>query len=155
MRYAMRRSEKSSLSALIWISACSTVSHIPLLPYSIQKLNTIDCQSKDHYPTSIGIPRKRETLALWLQEDRAASRSETWSLKAWSRAETQAAISSSALPDFLRPSRICFQCSVTRWCIGQAQEKKMEAVRAKPPQTVSEQAVRWMHKCRKEHGHKP
>ena len=58
----------------IWIFACSKVLHISLLPHRIQELSTIDFQGKNHCLTSIGIPKKRGKDALWLQENREASR---------------------------------------------------------------------------------
>lgn len=48
----------------IWFFVYSKVLHIQLPLHKIQELNTIDFQGKNHYLTSIGIPKKRGKYAL-------------------------------------------------------------------------------------------
>ena len=61
----------------IWIFLCSKGLHILLLLCRIPESGTIDFQSRNHDPTSTGIPGKRGKYALWLQENRAAGRQGT------------------------------------------------------------------------------
>ena len=73
-RYEQKQGQFFIFLRPIWTFACSKVLHISLLPHRIQELSTIDFQGKNHYLTSIGIPKKRGKYALWLQENREASR---------------------------------------------------------------------------------